>query len=39
MKKKLPIYMVPSKFIQLAALPQTPNGKVDHLKLRALDHD
>jgi amino acid adenylation domain-containing protein len=35
-KKKLPIYMVPSKFIQLAVLPQTPNGKVDHLKLRAL---
>ena len=34
LRAHLPEYMVPSRFVQLPALPVTANGKVDHDRLR-----
>lgn len=34
LKNKLPEYMIPSKFIQLASLPKLPNGKIDVSQLK-----
>ncbi len=36
-RERLPSYMVPSLFSELAELPLTPNGKVDRKALRALE--
>jgi amino acid adenylation domain-containing protein len=37
LNEKLPDYMVPSLFIFLDALPLSPNGKIDRLKLPSLE--
>ena len=37
LNEKLPDYMVPSRFIFLDALPLSPNGKIDRLKLPSLE--
>ena len=33
LRERLPVYMVPSRFVRLSALPLTPNGKIDRKAL------
>ncbi|PEF55822.1 hypothetical protein CON32_23545 [Bacillus cereus] len=35
-RNKLPEYMVPSRYIELSTMPQTPNGKIDRKALNEL---
>ncbi|MGX7632183.1 amino acid adenylation domain-containing protein [Bacillus thuringiensis] len=35
LQKKIPIYMIPSRFIKLEEFPLTPNGKIDYKALPA----
>jgi len=39
MRKVLPSYMVPSRWLVLPALPTNANGKIDRRRLRELFHD
>lgn len=36
LRGSLPAVMIPSHFVDLAALPRTPNGKIDHRRLPAV---
>jgi amino acid adenylation domain-containing protein len=38
LREKLPDYMVPPLLVELEVLPLLPNGKIDRIALRSLDH-
>lgn len=39
MKQRLPLYMIPSKMVEIEDMPYTFNGKIDRMKLKKLGGD
>lgn len=39
MEERLPLYMVPSRMVEIAYMPYITNGKIDRAKLRKLESD
>jgi amino acid adenylation domain-containing protein len=38
LKRRLPLYMIPSRYIQIARMPLNPSGKIDYAALTQVEH-